>query len=446
MSTTYTLVFMAIGVAFALTGIIIFTYFRPRVLARDRSKEGAEEHIWVRLPGGAGVGASTPASLIIFLVGCALFVFPFTPFAEPGPDQGFFEEELSEVVPETGPSSYDSYVTITDDTESIELDVPSAWSDYRTDSFVLDGEPVAPLIQAAPDLGVWYSGFSEPGVFFSAMTSLGGLVDEDWLLDTFDQRPACVYEGRFDDYDDGLYTGKYDRWSNCEGTDTQVIVVTAGPEDRSFIAVVEVQLVSEADLEALDMILATFKVLEDFEAAWGEEALQSFSPRENVRDVVPATGPSRYDSYATIIDDTATLALDTPSVWSDIDTMPVGFESGLVAPAISAAPDLDGFAGAYWGLGVFFFATAEFSDVNSMLDSLDESAACTYEGRFDYVDPLYTGKYDLWSNCEGIGTSIVSVAATPEDRSFIAVIVVQVVSEADIEALGTILNTFVALY
>jgi serine protease Do len=95
--------------------------------------------------------------------------------------------------------------------------------------------------------------------------------------------------------------------------------------------------------------------------------------------------------------------------------------------------------------GVFFGASetlAQSYDISGMLDTITFSGDCTYDGRFEYQDPLYTGIYDLYSDCGGVGTSIINLSAMPEDGSFIVLLQIVVTSDADLDALDHILDTF----
>ena len=91
--------------------------------------------------------------------------------------------------------------------------------------------------------------------------------------------------------------------------------------------------------------------------------------------------------------------------------------------------------------GAYFGDTA----MGELLDLIDWSSSCTYEGRFDYEDPLYTGVYDVYSNCGGTTSKIVVVAAEPATQDYSVLVQVQVVTDADLDALDHILNTFVVL-
>jgi hypothetical protein len=66
------------------------------------------------------------------------------------------------------------------------------------------------------------------------------------------------------DYDDGYYRGKYDLFKNCNGPGGPwYLVLSAVPSDNSqaFLILVQVQIQSDRDLDALDHILNTFDVV-----------------------------------------------------------------------------------------------------------------------------------------------------------------------------------------
>ena len=79
------------------------------------------------------------------------------------------------------------------------------------------------------------------------------------LADLAPAEGECTDEG-IQDYDDGIYTGLFQMFTDCDGTTAGYVTVAAVPADNSFTAVVAMQLVSDADLEVLDQVLATFTV------------------------------------------------------------------------------------------------------------------------------------------------------------------------------------------
>ena len=67
---------------------------------------------------------------------------------------------------------------------------------------------------------------------------------------------------------------------------------------------------------------------------------------------------------------------------------------------------------------------------------------CEKQGREDYEDPFYTGVFDTYANCGGEEAGIITVAAVPEDGSFILFLLIQIVGDRDLQALDQIIDTF----
>jgi serine protease Do len=156
-------------------------------------------------------------------------------------------------------TSYESYQTLTDDTGAIEVEVPAAWIDTRGAAWVMDEEEIGVAVSAAPNVDEFSSTWTTPGMFLGASETLGQQMGPNELLDANAFNDTCTYDGR-EAYEDSLYIGFYDVWINCDGTDTALLVVAFEPEDASFLGLVQVQVVSEADIEALDRILDSFVV------------------------------------------------------------------------------------------------------------------------------------------------------------------------------------------
>lgn len=151
------------------------------------------------------------------------------------------------------------YEIVSDDTDTIAVELPTAWSDRSGVGWVWAGEEVGVSVAAAPSLQGFYDTWTTPGMFFGASDVLAGrtsYVGE--ILDAL-SFSDCTYEGR-ESYEDAYYTGVYDLYSGCGGTDTAFIAVEAYTTDMGTVLLVQVQVVSEADLDALDRILASFVV------------------------------------------------------------------------------------------------------------------------------------------------------------------------------------------
>ncbi|MDX1614038.1 MAG: trypsin-like peptidase domain-containing protein, partial [Candidatus Promineifilaceae bacterium] len=154
-----------------------------------------------------------------------------------------------------------------------------------------------------------------------------------------------------------------------------------------------------------------------------------------------------YDNYITVSDDSGRLEVSVPVAWGDVDGTPwTNDEGDLLGPAISAAPDLQAYRESWTTPGIEFAALTEISEplsVEELLEFFDFSDSCAYGGRESYSDPLYSGLYDIWENCGDVGTLYVVLSAVPDDGTFSIVVTVQVVSDADLDALDQILDTFI---
>ncbi|MEX0788732.1 MAG: S1C family serine protease [Anaerolineales bacterium] len=160
--------------------------------------------------------------------------------------------------------TYSGYTTITDALNAIQVDIPVEWTDVDANPFTDEGTDWA-SIWAAPDLQDFHDTWGTPGVEFNVtkdIAQIGGYVQ---VLDALRQRSFfgdCELDGRYD-YEDPLYRGKYDYFVSCGGTSTSFLVLSAVPIDdpNAFLIWVDIQIVSDSDLEAADQILNTFQVV-----------------------------------------------------------------------------------------------------------------------------------------------------------------------------------------
>ncbi len=177
-------------------------------------------------------------------------------------EQSFsFAQELGDEVADTGGSSYSGYTVITDEYGAIQVEIPQEWSDTEGGAWLLEEDTVGAAVAASSNLDDFRGTFSTPGVFFGASNVLVEVYDENSFLDDLtDYSGDCRYEGRFE-YEDPIYTGLYDYYTECGDVGSQIIDIVAFPENREFLVWVQTQVVSAADLEALDRIINSFEVV-----------------------------------------------------------------------------------------------------------------------------------------------------------------------------------------
>lgn len=213
------------------------------------------------------------------------------------------------------------------------------------------------------------------------------------------------------------------------------ILRSRSPEDVMRIEVLrfETQQVLEGQLNGDALVVST-----DFSQEFGDEVAG-----EGAGAAIDAS----YTGYTSVTDNSGILQVEIPNEWVDIDGSPWVDENGAeLGPAIAAAPSLDGYYNTWNTPGMefaTFFDLGSETTVDELLTLFDFSDSCTYGGREDYADALYTGQYDVWEDCGDAGSLYIVLVTVPENRAFHTLVTVQIVSDADLEALDHILNSFI---
>lgn len=179
--------------------------------------------------------------------------------------EGVFGQELANDVQDTG-SGYQDYTEVTDDYGSIVVEVPTTWGEVDGAPWVDGDEVIGASIWAAPDMDGFANTWGTPGVKFEVSDDLAKLGGYIQVLDFYRHNTyvtECELDGRYD-YDDSYYRGSFDYFVKCGGSGgPDYLILSAVPVDSSvqLILVVQVQILTESDLDAADRILATFDVV-----------------------------------------------------------------------------------------------------------------------------------------------------------------------------------------
>ncbi len=162
----------------------------------------------------------------------------------------------------------DGYMSITDDFGALYLEIPDTWNeidggiwtDYWGDLYFEAADVIA-----APDMDGFLSYYDYPGVRFTASEDWGAIGGYIQLLDGVKHwyEDNCNWEGR-DDYEDPVYEGAYDYW-DC-GRNADVFVIGARPiaAPTAYLVLVQVQVTSDFDYEALERIMDTFDLVDGY--------------------------------------------------------------------------------------------------------------------------------------------------------------------------------------
>lgn len=172
-----------------------------------------------------------------------------------------YESLVADVEEDTGDDLAEhepyEYVTTTDDTGVLVVDIPREWAEVATETIALDGGAELPQIVAAPDLDAYLETYEVPGMSFAVDRE--GSIGIDEFLASSDFGADCTTEGP-EPYEDGLYRGRVEYWTDCGERGAVIVVIGAQPPGGEFTLRVVAQVLSESDVEALDTIVRTFRV------------------------------------------------------------------------------------------------------------------------------------------------------------------------------------------
>ena len=160
-------------------------------------------------------------------------------------------------------STVSGWNTCVDSTGTIQVDVPDYWTDVVEGPWTLEGEDIGVAISAAPSLSDFQDNYNAEGVFFGASDTFakyGGYVQVlDYYTGTY--RGNCTLVGRVD-YNDGIYRGKYDAYSDCGGVggyDAYILSAVDIVDPTAAIILLEVQSYP-GDTATVEQIWKTFYV------------------------------------------------------------------------------------------------------------------------------------------------------------------------------------------
>jgi serine protease Do len=181
-----------------------------------------------------------------------------------GDELAAVESLVSDVVEQGGLATegteYAEFVQVEDDSGTVAVEVPAAWSQVDGTPRELDDGTTFPSVVAAPDLASFYELWTAPGVEVMAVapettTDVAGILDDLGA----GAAAECTDAGR-EEYGDQLYTGLIQFYADCGGGEAAVVLIAAQPPDVEFTAVVIVQLATQADAAVLDRVVQTFIV------------------------------------------------------------------------------------------------------------------------------------------------------------------------------------------
>ncbi len=152
-------------------------------------------------------------------------------------------------------------VTVANDPGTLSAQVPATWLETETGTWTLDGTEVGNYLAAAPDVDAFFSGWRVPGMFLARSHELVSAHSPSSLLEEFGDVGDGCEAPIVDDYDDGVYVGVYDSWTDCGGSATLFRVVTRTPSGQALVYL-EIIVPDGVDLGVADLVASTFIALD----------------------------------------------------------------------------------------------------------------------------------------------------------------------------------------
>lgn len=157
------------------------------------------------------------------------------------------------------------------------------------------------------------------------------------------------------------------------------------------------------------------------------------------------SGSGSSGGYVAVTDDTGQLNVSVPANWSQVDGSAwVNSDGENLGIRLVASPDLDGYMSTWTTPGVSFKASSSLGLTSQeLIDLVDFSDNCDYDGRENYSDQVYTGFIDYYGNCGGTGSTYVVLTAEPADGAYVILLEIQLGAQPDSEAFQQILDSFI---
>ncbi len=178
----------------------------------------------------------------------------------------------------------------------------------------------------------------------------------------------------------------------------------------------------------------------------GDQPIEAtFSFADEVGDEVEGTdsdaAPIEY-TFESVVDETGQLTVDVPVEWASRDLAPGALEDGTTVPYIAASTDVTSFLNGWDQPGLLLVGMPRTEDIDGSLAEYSFAGDCTDGGITDYSDAVFSGKYQVWLDCGGTTTDIVTLVANGGDGVYTVVMMAQILSDADLGALDRAFATF----
>jgi serine protease Do len=152
-----------------------------------------------------------------------------------------------------------------------------------------------------------------------------------------------------------------------------------------------------------------------------------------------------YEDYELVFDEDFLVSFEAPTIWSEQAQFAWVEEDDIeVGTAVSVSADLDSFETTWTvpgvTIGVSEVLAADYPDPLDYLAEF-EPEDCVFAEQVPYDDGFYIGAANVWADCGGTGAVFIDWVVIDASGQYLINGVFSVVTEADIEAFGRVLET-----
>ncbi len=149
--------------------------------------------------------------------------------------------------------------------------------------------------------------------------------------------------------------------------------------------------------------------------------------------------------FRRITDDSGRLEVQVPLEWGDTDSGNWEFNNQKVGRYLIGTTNLEQALNSWQAPGIYLAVSKPLVTQYTTQQLLEGNASygeeCLLVEQDTYNDGFYTGHYNLWNTCGNENAAIMTIVATPPDKSYVILVKFQMTTEKDSQVVDQILQS-----
>lgn len=164
------------------------------------------------------------------------------------------------------------------------------------------------------------------------------------------------------------------------------------------------------------------------------------------------TAPSSPSDFASVVDDTQSVAVEVPNAWNQIDGSVYTDPNGGEWARIEASTNLQAYSSGWSVPGVSVLASPTGQAAISpdqwlaLVTPYLQQSGCSLAAHDAYSDGLHSGVFDYWTGCGDSKADYLMLSALADDGSYVITLSVTALTDVDLNAIDRALGSFVAQF